>query len=74
MNTEVSVRVREFLARFVRRELDEQEDIFASAVVNSLFAMQLVMFVEQQFGFTVEDEDLELDNFRSIAAITRFRC
>ena len=32
-------------------------------------AIQLVAFVEKEFGITVEDEDLELDNFRSIRAI-----
>jgi acyl carrier protein len=34
-----------------------------------MFALQLVMFVEKQFGITVDSEDLELDNFRSLSAI-----
>jgi methoxymalonate biosynthesis acyl carrier protein len=38
--------------------------------VNSMFAMQLVLFVEQEFNISVENEDLELDNFRTINAIT----
>ncbi|MEP7339827.1 MAG: phosphopantetheine-binding protein [Acidobacteriota bacterium] len=62
--------IREFLSRFFRGyDLRDDEDIFALGYVNSLFAMQLVMFVEKQFLITVEDEDLEMDNFRSINAL-----
>jgi acyl carrier protein len=31
--------------------------------------MQLVNFVETAFGITVENEDLDLENFRTIEAI-----
>ena len=62
--------IRDFVSRFVRgHELADGEDIFATGFVNSMFAMQLVQFVEQTFGITVESEDLEIDNFRSIDAI-----
>lgn len=64
------VKIKEFLSRYFRNyDLKEDEDIFALGFVNSLMAMQLVAFVEKEFGITVEDEDLELDNFRSIRAI-----
>jgi acyl carrier protein len=70
---EIRQKVREFVSRFVRgHELGEGEDIFATGFVNSMFAMQLVQFVESTFGITCESEDLELDNFRSIDAITGF--
>jgi acyl carrier protein len=49
--------------------LKDDDDVFALGFVNSLFAMQLVMFVESQFDVTIGDEDLELDNFKSINAI-----
>lgn len=63
--------VRDFVSRFVRgHELGDGEDIFATGFVNSMFAMQLVNFVEQTFGVTVESDDLDIDNFRSIDAIT----
>ncbi len=63
-------RIREFVSRFVRgRELADDEDVFATGFVNSMFAMQLVQFVEQEFGVEVENEDLEIDNFRSVDAI-----
>ena len=62
--------IREFVSRFFRgHELADDEDIFASGFVNSMFAMQLVQFVETTFGITVESEDLEIDNFRTLDAI-----
>jgi methoxymalonate biosynthesis acyl carrier protein len=62
--------IREFVSRFVRgHELGDGEDIFATGFVNSMFAMQLVQFVETTFGITVESDDLDIDNFRSIDAI-----
>lgn len=66
------VQFRAFLARFFQNvELQDDQDIFALGFVNSLFAMQLVMFVEKEFGITVENEDLDIDNFRSINALAR---
>jgi methoxymalonate biosynthesis acyl carrier protein len=63
-------KIKEFLSRFFKNhDLQPEEDIFALGFVNSLLAMQLVAFVEKEFGVRVEDEDLDLDNFRSIDAI-----
>jgi acyl carrier protein len=56
-------KIREFIGKHVRgHELTDDEDIFASGFVNSMFAMQLVQFVETAFGVAVENEDLEIDN------------
>ena len=63
-------KIREFLAKFFRNhELQNDEDIFALGFVNSLLAIQLVGFIEKEFSVTVDDEDLDLDNFRSIDKI-----
>lgn len=46
--------------------------------VNSLFAMQLVMYIESEFGITIDDQDLEITNFNTVdnidVFITRKRC
>ncbi|HEX2253047.1 MAG TPA: phosphopantetheine-binding protein [Thermoanaerobaculia bacterium] len=60
-------RIRAFLGKFFRnREIGDGEDIFALGFVNSLLAVQLVAFLEKEFRIKVEDDDLDLDNFRSI--------
>ncbi len=63
-------KIKAFLSRFFRRhEIQEDEDIFDLGFVNSLFAMQLVMFIEKEFGVTIANEDLEPENFKSINTI-----
>ncbi|HEV2855678.1 MAG TPA: acyl carrier protein [Thermoanaerobaculia bacterium] len=69
---QTQTKIKEFLSRFFKNhDLQPDEDIFALGFVNSLLAMQLVAFVEKEFGVGVGDEDLDLDNFRSIGAIAR---
>ena len=61
-----------FLSKFFKNyTLKEDEDIFATGYVNSMFAMELVLFVEKEFGIKVENEDLEFENFKSINAIAQ---
>ena len=68
---QTQTKIKEFLSRFFKNhDLQPEEDIFALGFVNSLLAMQLVAFVEKEFGVRVADEDLDLDNFRSIQAIS----
>ena len=67
---EVKPRTKEFIKRHFRHlDFTDDEDIFALGFVNSLFALQLVMFVEKTFQLTVDDEDLRIENFQSINAV-----
>ena len=67
---DIRSKTKAFLARFFQNvDLGDDEDIFALGFVNSLFAMQLVLFVENEFGISVENEDLDIENFRTINAI-----
>jgi acyl carrier protein len=69
----VESKIRNFLnGYFKNRDFADDEDIFASGYANSLFVMQLIGMVEKEFGIVLEDEDLDFDNFRSIAAIAQF--
>lgn len=55
--------------RFPQAEIDATQDIFALGFVNSLFAMELVMFVEKTFGVTVPNDELRIDNFRTATSM-----
>jgi acyl carrier protein len=73
MNTDaIRETTKSFLAQFINIDVDDDEDLFASGLVNSLFAMQLVLFVEKEFAIKVENEDLDYDNFRTMNAIVGF--
>jgi methoxymalonate biosynthesis acyl carrier protein len=68
----IKTKIREFLSRFFRTsDLGDRDDIFELGFVNSLFAMRLVTWAEQEFGLRIEDEDLDIENFNSIEAIAR---
>jgi len=70
---EVSAKAKSFIGQFIRNaDIDDDQDLFASGLVNSLFAMQLVLFVEKEFQFKVENEDLDYENFKSLNAIVGF--
>lgn len=63
--------IRHFMAgSFNGRALTDEDDIFALGFGNSLFAIQLVNFVETEFGIEIDSDDLEMTNFRSISSIS----
>ena len=62
-------KLRAFLARHISRTIADDDQIFAAGFVNSLFAMQLVLFLEKNFKIAIGNEDLELKNFESINAM-----
>ncbi len=53
-------------------QLSDDDDIFRRGFVSSMFAVQLVTFIENHFGLKVNSDDLELANFQSISALTAF--
>jgi methoxymalonate biosynthesis acyl carrier protein len=62
-----------FFARYCNQPgLQDGDDIFAGGFVTSLVAMQLVRFLEKEFSIVIEDEDLEMDNFKTIGNICSF--
>ncbi len=67
-------RIREFVKNNLV-VLDEEvpfgdgDNIFELGLVDSLFATQLVLFVEEEFGIDVMDSDLDITNFSSVKRI-----
>jgi methoxymalonate biosynthesis acyl carrier protein len=52
--------------------LDDDDNLFESGIVNSLFAVQLMTFIEKTFAMEVEMDDLDIENFKSLNATTAF--
>lgn len=62
--------IRNFIVgKFPSIDFVDSDDIFALGFVTSLFAMQLVMFLEKTFGLEISNDDLEMANFRSVDAM-----
>ena len=53
-------------------QLGDDDDLFGSGIVNSLFAVQLMTFIEKTFAIEVGMDDLDIDNFKSLNAATAF--
>ena len=63
-------KIRSFLFTHVKSsELANDTNLFSSGLVNSLFAMQLVMFTEKEFKIKIENDDLDLKNFSTVNAL-----
>jgi acyl carrier protein len=56
--------------RFPATQLSDEQDIFSLGFVNSLFAMELVLFIEKHFGRPIPDDELDMANFRSVGAMS----
>ena len=65
-------KIRAFLAKSLRMSIQDDDEIFSLGVVNSLFAMQLVLFIEHEFQIVCENEDLDIDTFKTINTIATF--
>jgi acyl carrier protein len=66
-------RVRAFFTTALpKTPLGPDQDYFTQGLVNSLLALELVMYLEKNFAIRVEVEDLDLDNFRTINRITAY--
>ena len=63
--------IRDFIGeRFPQAQLCDEDDIFELGFVNSLFATELVMFVEETFRLTIPNEELTRENFSSVTAMS----
>jgi methoxymalonate biosynthesis acyl carrier protein len=72
---------REKIRQFITGNLDvfeeeghftDSDNIFELGVVNSLFAMRILKFVETEFQIQMQEEDMEIENFSSVDNIVKF--
>ena len=69
--SDTTTQIVEFITnRFPQAQITPAEDIFSLGYINSLFAMELVMFVEKTFAVTIPNDELKIDNFRTAQAMT----
>jgi len=77
LNTQDEKGIKESVKRFILSSisipnLDDDDNLFESGIVNSLFAVQLMTFIEQTFAIEVAMDDLDMENFKSLNATTAF--
>ena len=71
MSNNVTSQILAFISgRYPQVEISSTDNIFQIGFVNSLFAMELVMFIEKTFGVTVPNDELRIENFSSAQSMT----
>ncbi len=68
----IADRVRSFVEGRIGRPVADDEKYFETGSVSSMFGLQIISYIEQEFGLTVDDDDLVLENFDCIASLAAF--
>jgi len=77
MEIETRKKIREFITSNIN-DLDvpgvfnDDENIFKMGLVNSLFAMKLLNYVESEFKIEVTYDDMDIENFSTVNNILEF--
>lgn len=63
-------KIRQYLGKSKNVDnLKNEDDLFKCGFVDSLFAFQLVIFLEKEFKIKIKNKDITEDNFRSVEKI-----
>lgn len=69
-------RVREFVLKHFplarKNGLKQDERWLETGMIDSLGILDLVCFLEEEFGLAISDEDLQPENFQSLKAVVEF--
>ncbi|GCD39510.1 hypothetical protein OEIGOIKO_07361 [Streptomyces chrestomyceticus JCM 4735] len=60
----------DFLTERIQTTVEPDQDLFSSGMVSSMFAMQLVVHLEEAYDIAIVGGDLKLDNFRTVQTMT----
>jgi acyl carrier protein len=74
---EVEALINEYISRELVQDasllpLGNTTPLLETGIVDSLGLLRLVVFIQQQFGITVDDVDLVPENFDSVEAISAY--
>lgn len=72
----VTARIRKFLVEHFpsarNHALGEDDHLLANGILDSLGVLDVVGYLEQEFGLTVADEDLVPEHFQTLRSLTAF--
>ncbi len=74
---DLAARIREYIKSHLitfdnQAAFQDGDNIFELGFVDSLFAVELVGFIEKELGFELKNEDLEFSHFTSVDNIVAF--
>lgn len=74
---EISTRLREYVTEnflYTRQdyEFSDTDSLLGHGIIDSMGVIELITFVQDEFGISVEENEIIEENFGTLAAITRF--
>lgn len=70
--------IREQIVQFISTEFSDgpapasigpEDDLIKQGIVDSMGVLQIVGFIEETYGASVVDDDIKVENFRSVTSI-----
>lgn len=52
--------------------IDDTESLLDAGIIDSTSILELISFIEEEFGIAVEDDEIIPENFDSLAAIDQY--
>ncbi|WP_326686090.1 acyl carrier protein [Streptomyces sp. NBC_01795] len=68
-HAEIERDLMSFLEEQLRSPVERDQDLVDAGLITSMFAMQLVVRLEQTFDVSIVGPDLKMDHFRSVASM-----
>ena len=73
---EISTKVQEWILEHFplarERKISPSHSLLESGIVDSLGILDILLFLEQEFKFTVEEDEMVEDHFESMDSITKY--
>ena len=75
----MAVEVRPIITEYIKSEFGRNDtgvdidtaNLLEEEIIDSLGIFTLVSFIEDKFGVSVDPEEVNLDNFESVTAVTK---
>ena len=64
--------ILEELAKGRKSEIKPDDDLLGEGIIDSLGILQLVAFIEEKFNVAIPDEDVVIENFISVEALSSY--
>ena len=68
----LSIYIKQEIMRNPKAKLSDDEDLLSAGILDSLAILQLVAYIEDEFGIKVQDEDVVFENFQSLNTLANY--
>ena len=73
IDAESKEQIRRYISQHAQtKEIVDEVDLFQTKIVNSLFVIELMVFLEETFSIRILSSDFDMRHFRSIQSICEF--